>query len=949
MKKDKLLRKVVLLCIGLLTTVTSIKADYLPFRKIDVSNGLLNNQLWTIQQLEDHTFLIAYPYAFTLFDGAHSHICRFDTKDTYYINGFEARSFRDRKGRIWLKKYTSLFVYDPRVKSFVFNIQNLWQESGVGKIDDVLFDRDGNAWFYADRKIYFYDWKHKASMVYASSRQESKDGIIPVHVVKNGIYAMIVFSDGTIRRFCGEKLVAVDTNFTNANLPFLERASIVVDNARVLLGIGSKQGGLVLYNIKTGQYQILDNSLSHFINILRSPEGDIYIVCPYEIIVYSKEFLMKSRIQGINAYRTFESQAISSATFDWQGGLWVSTFLGGIYYYHPMSSRTVAHSAKIDKADNRHLLTSILDGGAKSLLYTTITDLIRYDISKNEEQILYHDPSVSILSMSKDAVGRIWLGTRQGIICLIHGQIEKYNANNVKNTPIKESLSRFALAVGDKVYCSMGGHTIGWINLRNREFHTIPIEKYIHPIRQDFWNAAYDKRHHKVLFAGGNCIISYDEKTNKVVELTQFLKKQNYAFSHANHIMVDGKGRYFISSQEALYIMTPYGNIHSYTTADGLPSGSICATAEMANGWYAITTSTAIATFYIDDNQQIHVRRYDISHLMDGNDLTTGNLVVKSGALWCASIDGFYGVLSNANISNFRYKEKFIPSLTGITVMNKEIPIDGYLLGNQIVSYENKHIHLKYNENFIELNFSACNYIDMSQTTYRYQLDKVDREWIERNSENGVLKVAYTNLSPSKYKLKIQVLDKQGYWTPSTIWTIEIDPPLWFSWWAILLYIITGIGLLYITYKIWKDRHSLLMKLKEKRNHFLIQAQEVKAEDMEITSEDELFLKKAVKFVENNLQNADYNVEALSTDMALNRSHFYRRLKAISGQAPTEFIRTIRLRRAAQLLSESGMTISEITFLCGFNSPAFFRKYFKDVYGMTPSEYKAKQEENDET
>lgn len=941
MKKDKLLRKYILVCIGLIMNVMTMRADYLPFRKIDVSNGLLNNQPWAIHQLEDHTFLIAYPYTFALFDGAKSHICRLCARDTYHINGFEARSFRDRKGRIWLKKYTSLLVFDPLLKSFIPNIQSLWQESGVGKIDDILFDSEGNAWLYANGKTYFYDWEHRASLVYNSSRQEIKANITPVHVVKDDVYAMIVFSNGIIRRFCDNKLVAMETDFQGPNLQFQERASLVIDHQYVLLGIGMEQKGLILYNIKTGQHKTLDGSHPRFINILRSPQGDIYVICPYDILVYSKDFTFNGKIQGASATRTFESQAISSATFDWQGGLWVSTFLGGIYYYHPLSFHHVAHSVKVDKSDNRRLLTWMIDGGAQHLLYTTITDLISYDISKNEEQILYHDSSLSILSMTKDDNGSIWLGTRQGLIRLCNGQTETYNATNIKNAPSPNPMSRFVLPGGDRVYCSMGGR-IGWMELKTREFHAIPVEKHIKPMRQDFWNIAYDKLRHKVLFGGDNCIISYDEKSGKICDLTQFFIKEYYAFSHANHILVDKKGRYVISAQDALYVMMPYGNIYRYTSIDGLPSGSICATAEIGNGWYAITASTGIATFYIDDSHQIHVRRHDISRLTGGNDLATGTLVMKGRELWCASIDGIYGVIPNTNMIDDNYTNKYFPALAGAIIMNKEISPDGYIQDKQIVSYRDKLIHLQHDENFIELHFSACNYIAMPQTTYRYRLDKIDRDWQEYNSGDGLLKIAYTNLSPGKYKLNVQVLDEQGNWTPSTIWTIKIEPPLWLSWWAILLYILLCIGASYASYKIWKDRHNLLMKLKEKRNHFIIQAKEVKAEDIEIASEDEQFLKKAVRFVENNLDNAEYNVEALSADMALNRSHFYRRLRTISGQSPTEFIRTIRLRRAAQLLGESGMTISEITFLCGFNSPAFFRKYFKEAYGMTPSEYKAK-------
>ena len=95
-----------------------------------------------------------------------------------------------------------------------------------------------------------------------------------------------------------------------------------------------------------------------------------------------------------------------------------------------------------------------------------------------------------------------------------------------------------------------------------------------------------------------------------------------------------------------------------------------------------------------------------------------------------------------------------------------------------------------------------------------------------------------------------------------------------------------------------------------------------------------------MKLVERNMADPNYNVDKLSDDLALSRSHFYRKLHEMTDQSPTLFIRTIRLRRAAQLLKESGLSVSEVAYQCGFNSLASFRKYFKDLYGVIPSEYK---------
>ena len=114
---------------------------------------------------------------------------------------------------------------------------------------------------------------------------------------------------------------------------------------------------------------------------------------------------------------------------------------------------------------------------------------------------------------------------------------------------------------------------------------------------------------------------------------------------------------------------------------------------------------------------------------------------------------------------------------------------------------------------------------------------------------------------------------------------------------------------------------------------------EVKATDIKITSMDEKLIQNAIKFVEEKISDADFSVEDLSRELGMSRVHLYKKLLSLTGKAPLEFIRTIRLQRAAQLLEKSQLTISEVAYKVGFNSPKYFAKYFKDEFGMLPSAY----------
>nr|WP_319397555.1 two-component regulator propeller domain-containing protein [uncultured Carboxylicivirga sp.] len=108
---------------------------------------------------------------------------------------------------------------------------------------------------------------------------------------------------------------------------------------------------------------------------------------------------------------------------------------------------------------------------------------------------------------------------------------------------------------------------------------------------------------------------------------------------------------------------------------------------------------------------------------------------------------------------------------------------------------------------------------------------------------------------------------------------------------------------------------------------------------IEITSLDEKLIKKAISCVEKNISESKFSVEDLSKELGMSRVYLYKKLMAITGKSPVEFIRIIRLKRGAQLLEKSQLTVAEIAYEVGFNSPRYFSKYFKEEYGMLPTAY----------
>lgn len=114
---------------------------------------------------------------------------------------------------------------------------------------------------------------------------------------------------------------------------------------------------------------------------------------------------------------------------------------------------------------------------------------------------------------------------------------------------------------------------------------------------------------------------------------------------------------------------------------------------------------------------------------------------------------------------------------------------------------------------------------------------------------------------------------------------------------------------------------------------------DVTAPKTETEGENEKFMRKAFEIVEKNIANPNFSVEELSRDLHMSRVGVYKKIFSITGSAPIDYIKSIRLQRAAQLLVKTNKSVAEIAYEVGFNNPKYFSKFFKAAYNVTPSEY----------
>jgi len=136
-----------------------------------------------------------------------------------------------------------------------------------------------------------------------------------------------------------------------------------------------------------------------------------------------------------------------------------------------------------------------------------------------------------------------------------------------------------------------------------------------------------------------------------------------------------------------------------------------------------------------------------------------------------------------------------------------------------------------------------------------------------------------------------------------------------------------------------KLRIKKIIEMNARRQELFNQQIKIEPSRITITPLDQQLVEKAIQIVEDNMDESEFSVEELAGSLNISRSYFYKKMIKITGKTPIEFIRTIRMKRAQQLLSESQMQVAEIAYMLGYNSPKVFSKHFKEEFHISPSEF----------
>jgi len=394
------------------------------------------------------------------------------------------------------------------------------------------------------------------------------------------------------------------------------------------------------------------------------------------------------------------------------------------------------------------------------------------------------------------------------------------------------------------------------------------------------------------------------------------------------------------------------GKCRQFTMKNGLPSNVVTSVTqdELGRLWFA--TDRGLSFAYFDSLDKIISVNYHYGAQREYSQGAAFNL--QDGKLLFGSVEGVV-VVDPHYVQKHNYTAKL--RFTGISCNDDSEEFNGQvakMLGE-------RKLKLSYRQRTFELYIESINLRYQFDIAYQYKVG--DGSWSQLSTQQYI---RFVNLEPGTHHLTVRAVSKANRIVlDEHDLTIIIDRPWWNSWWMWCVYVSLIVLLFYgalWTYSLHtrymrlvvnsvgsgdeKDLSASLPEQKQNKAKQLISANKEfqldgNKDGDEATAEKEntAFVDIVTKLILDNISDSGFTIDRLCKEMAMSRTMFYVKLKSYTGKSPQEFIRIVRLERAAVLL-RSGHYVSKVADEVGFDNAKYFSTAFKKYFGVSPSKYK---------
>lgn len=788
------------------------------FSLIDSNHGLSENRVRSISQLPDGRMLIATEGLINIYNGTSFNYIHANEKKMYPLinyDGFQ-HLYSESNGNTWIKNHKKLQYLDVEKETFVCNIDSILFAKGMTKqVTDFFMDAQHNLWCpNVDGELCYYNSSQKRASVFLpriASLAPKDDRIYDV--VGDEKQLFLFFQSGLMICFDinTRKERYRDTFITNQYGDACARTLLVVRDKQYLYQVRNGINNVVhRYNIACRKWEEVMQT-SSWLNMLSvDSKGDVWLCGLNGLWIVSQDLQHKQfipKMQLVNG--EYIDTEISTIFHDRNNGLWVGSLNRGLLYYHPhrFKFKNMGHTL-FEEAHHKDLRIQCFVEDENRILVGSQQGVYVYTKEAIKLKRWNKIPIDAIcLCLYKDSHNQLWVSTlNKGLYCI--------TATDVKQYPVSQGAIYNVYENSDgTIYLS----TSQGLCVIHKQGDNVSIKTLLHfneSVRQVIAISP-----HVLLGISASQLFLYNDKTGiKSIPQTT-INGVEQRLTHANRqyscIYKDSRGLIWIGTQDGLNIWNPQnGYTQCFYLEDGLVNSSIKSIIEDQLGHIWVSTSNGISCITVATQEGSSSYTFDNFNQYDGvvNYEFLEHSVYNSsqGTLYWGGINGFNQTDAVETIKNV--EQQLSPCLfIKMELFGAEVGI-GKTYGARVILDKamaaTPKVELDYDQNYISFDFSAMNYVNPTQTYYRYQLKGVDEGWREVVSPDGIGKAHYTQLQPGQYTLIVEASTSNKLWNNKGAHLIIIvHPPMWQTTPAYIVYTVLALLLLFYSAS-WYSRWS---------------------------------------------------------------------------------------------------------------------------------------------
>lgn len=779
------------------------------FRLINTSQGLPDDEVKALFWTPDGRLGVRTSSSLSFFDG-----CTFRSVPPMGDEGYSAdyisalsTAYVDARQRVWIKELGKFLVFDLTKDAYVRDVKGLLASMGIReRVRDFFIDSAKNLWFVTA--------SGKMLMVKASKLGEAENQCRQIKIRTGGLRDVCNFNGNHWFLYSDGWVMGMNAAMTKTISS--ERVWLGDVPARDFMQFAQNKHQLwLMWNHGVASYQPSSTAIHHWQHRYENEAAALVVLSIAEdgtayasirqagllTIAPNGKTSLLTEIHTLDGETLIDDiQGIACSRGNLLLGLWSK----GLCLHHPNMQQFayfpfVAMGLKM----NGYRINDLPNGLP---LLSSDKGLFALNALSLQASPISLGGSDYIRSMM-DSKGRLWAGTfRQGLFLREKGIVHHIMQGGIPAKDINYDIVRgFLEDHAHRIWVNYHGG-IGWINEQSRRI--VPLgnkaqEKY--KVVNDF----KEDKLHRIWVAATQGLFVYSSATRRALfpkDLVKDEATQVKLNGPCKALLIDRQGWVWVGTLNGLFVINPKDkSSRFFGKAEGMPNEMINGMIEDRYGNVWVTTPNGLCRFLRLQDGEMKLMVFDSQNKLGKTNfgwMTVGHLA--GGNLFFGTPDGYY-IVNPADVKEMKYTGH--PIFTSLRVNNQEVSpgkeVDGRTILTSALSATEKLV-LKHHENFITILFSGLNFDMPSHTYYKYRLKGMSDRWIEINPQDGVGRANFTNLAPGSYELEVYSAGFDKVWNeqPATL-KIEVQPPLWATWWAKLIYLLFIIAILTWGYR-WK-------------------------------------------------------------------------------------------------------------------------------------------------